>query len=186
MALPPSGVLTSITSQLVPSPKVLNLDLLLAAGAESTSAFDWITDFVRSFPSLADQGVAGYPIIFNSVPNFLGGGSEQITGIKARFVMTDAAHETDLVDIVRPMLTNITNNHPDTYAFTSLSHFPDWNSWFKKNYDTSPTGHNKVIGSWLLRQAFFNRERDRIASCTTRILRWRRSGPLPRFWQGRA
>ncbi len=144
------GILTSITSQLVPSPKVLNLDVLLAAAAEDAVTFDWITGFVRRFPSFADKGISGYPIIFNSVPNFLGGGSRKISGIKARFIMTDASDENDLSSIIRPIIINITSSYPNTYVFMNSSQFSDWNSWFNQNFDSSPTGHDKVVGSRLL------------------------------------
>ncbi|KAH8879740.1 FAD-binding domain-containing protein [Thozetella sp. PMI_491] len=146
------GVLTSATSKLVPSPQVLNVDIMLAVGAEDPTAFEWITYFVRRFPEFADQGVTGYPIVFNTVPNFIDPTSQSqwVTGIMARFVMIDTIYVPDLLNIIRPPILNITEKHPNVYSTMNFSHYPDWNSWFKQNYDSSPTGQENVMGSRLL------------------------------------
>ncbi len=151
------GVLTSVTSMLVPSPKVVNLDIIMAALSEDPTAFDWITYLVRQFPSFVDQGITGYPIIFNSIKNFLDGTDTPISGIRARLVMLDTINNTDLLNIIQPSIVNITAKHPHVYTTMNFSQYPDWNSWFKQNYDSTPTGHENVLGSRLLDEEVLTR-----------------------------
>ncbi len=92
----------------------------------------------------------GIPSFFNSINNFPDGSETKISGFRARLVMLDTPHVSDLEDIIRPAISKITSAYPGVYAAMDFSHYPDWNSWFKQNYDDTPTGHGTVMGSRLL------------------------------------
>ena len=143
------GVLISVTSKIFPSPQLLSADIILAALDENQDAFDWITYLVKQFPTFSKNGLSGYPVIFNSVDNFFDGTKTKISGLKARLVMLDTDSVPDLFSILQPPIEKVIKD-PAIYWFFNVTHYSDWNSWFKENYDTTPMGHENVVASRLL------------------------------------
>ena len=75
------GVVTSITMKTVPSPSVMMLEFFIKTPADNMQAFDMLAYVTGRFPDLVDKGLAGYPILFNTVPDFLENTTSLVKGM---------------------------------------------------------------------------------------------------------
>jgi len=144
------GVLTSVTLLTIPSPSVVTLTFQFATNASNPAAFDAISNFVSAFPSLADSGVSGYPIVFNSVPS-TGDASRLVSGIIGRLIMTDVSSKSTILERLSPLLDQINTTYPSQFEFyTDVTSHADFAAWYEENYDPSPVGYSSVMSSRLL------------------------------------
>ncbi|KAK3349476.1 FAD binding domain-containing protein [Lasiosphaeria hispida] len=144
------GVLTSITLKTIPSPSVMTLTFQFATSSSSPHAFDAITYFISQFPSLADAGVTGYPIIFNGVANGSDGGQTLASGVIGKVIVLDTHNATDILAKFEPLFAHINATWPGFVFFTSTTYHPSFGAWYEENYDPSPVGYGSVMGSRLL------------------------------------
>lgn len=136
--------------KIIPSPEVMSMTFWVATGANNTKAFDMIAYLVSQFPRLADAGVSGYPIIFNTVPNFIDNSNSYIKGVVGKVIMLNTRNATDLTGLFTPLFKHINATWPQIYANYNTTHYANFNAWYRDNYDPSPTGHENMMASRLL------------------------------------
>jgi hypothetical protein len=145
------GVLTSVTMKTFPSPRVSTLNFAVSTSATNPAAFDMITYILGQYPALADSGISGYPIIFNTVPNTLDGGLTTVTGILGKVIMLNTTSAADIVARFQPLFDHINATWPGQFTFySSTMDHPSFAAWYLDNYDASPVGYENVMGSRLL------------------------------------
>jgi len=144
------GVLTSVTIKTIPSPQVTTLDFAFSTAAESPHAFDAIAYFVSKFPDLADAGVSGYPIIFNTVPNTSDGGRTLVTGVIGKVIKLHTLKASEILQHLNPLLAHINATWPGFTFFTNVTTHPSFGLWYEDNFDPSPVGLNSIMSSRLL------------------------------------
>ncbi|KAK4449569.1 FAD-binding domain-protein [Podospora aff. communis PSN243] len=144
------GVITSVTLLTIPSPAVTTLTFQFATTASNPSAFLAIAHFVSSFPALADAGVTGYPIIFNSVPS-TANPARLVSGIIGKLIMLDAPSKDTILQQLQPLFTHINTTYPDQFEFyTDVTSHNNFAAWYLDNFDPSPVGYSSVMSSRLL------------------------------------
>ncbi|KAK0616823.1 hypothetical protein B0T14DRAFT_538583 [Immersiella caudata] len=144
------GVLTSVTLLTIPSPAVTTLTFQFATTASNPSAFLAIAHFVSAFPALADAGVTGYPIIFNSVPS-TSNPQRLVSGVIGILIMLDAPSPSTILSHVQPLFTHINITYPGQFEFyTDVTSHKDFAAWYEDNFDPSPVGYSSVMASRLL------------------------------------
>ncbi|KAK5654328.1 hypothetical protein OQA88_7506 [Cercophora sp. LCS_1] len=148
------GVMTKVTIQTVPSPQVITLNFQFATAASNPGAFDAIAWFVSQFPALADQGVTGYPIIFNRVGNVSDAGRSQVSGVIGKLITLHTNNTNDIMKTMGPLFDHIHATWPGFEFFTEVKYYPNFGKWYDENFDPSPVGFGSVMSSRLLdRQA---------------------------------
>ncbi|KAK0644578.1 FAD binding domain-containing protein [Cercophora newfieldiana] len=144
------GVLTSISLLTIPSPAVTTLTFQFATTASNPSAFRAIASFVSAFPALADAGVSGYPIIFNSVPS-TSDPSRLVSGVIGKLIMTDAPSNSTILGHLNPLFNSINTTYPGQFEFyTDVTSHSTFAAWYEENFDPSPVGYGSVMSSRLL------------------------------------
>lgn len=144
------GVLTSVTIKTIPSPQVTTLDFSFSTPASNPHAFDAITYFVSNFPDLADAGVSGYPIIFNTVPNISDGGKTLVTGVVGKVIKLHTRKHSEILQQFDPLFAHINTTWPNFTFFTNVTTHPSFGLWYEDNFDPSPVGFSSVMSSRLL------------------------------------
>jgi hypothetical protein len=134
----------------IPSPSVMNMNFYVTTSADNPHAFDAIAYLVGKFPALADSGVTGYPIIFNSAANSLDGGKTKVSGIMGKLIMLNTANGTELVHRLQTLYDHINATWPGFSFAANTTYYPSFNAWYAENYDSTPAGYNNVMGSRLL------------------------------------
>lgn len=121
----------------------------------AAQTFDVIAYVLGQFPSLGDQGVAGYSFIFSSFPNPSDGGATKLSGMLVTFALVDEEDPAVIAGLWKPITDHVSKSWPGFFAVTmDQAGYGSQYEWFLKNNDTSAAGYDQVIGSWLLsRQA---------------------------------
>lgn len=144
------GVLTSVTMALIPSPEVVGMTFWIGTGADNTQAFDMLAYVVSQFPDLADAGISGYPIVFNTVKNFIDGSDTFIKGIIGKLILPGSSNATQLVEKIKPIFQHVNATWPGMFGEYNTTYYPDFQAWYAENFDPSPTGHENLMSSRLL------------------------------------
>ena len=145
------GVMTSVTVKTYPTPQLVNLNWAITAPADSPVAWDMITYLVSQFPSLADQEISGYPIIFQNQPDPNSGGTKMVTGIMGMVVMINTMNTADILKVFQPHFDHINATWPGVFSsWVDPQAYPTLNAWFKDRHDPSPVGYEHVMSSRLL------------------------------------
>jgi hypothetical protein len=135
-----------------PSPQIVNLDFVIATGnIGSPSVFEMIAYVLGQFPSLGDQGLAGYSYFFPALSNPLGGGGNgTVAGILLSVVLQDST--VDAMDkLWEPIIEHVNSTWPSEFVFIyNVTTFPSFYDWYQVHYDASAAGLNTYIGSRLL------------------------------------
>ncbi|KAK3943095.1 6-hydroxy-D-nicotine oxidase [Diplogelasinospora grovesii] len=146
------GILTSVTMKTFPSPQIVNLEFIIVTGnIGSPSIFEMIAYVLGQFPSLGDQGLAGYSFFFPALSNPLeGGGNGTVAGILLSVVLQDST--VDAMDkLWEPIIEHVNSTWPSEFVFIyNVTTFPSFYDWYQVHYDTSAAGLNTYIGSRLL------------------------------------
>jgi len=147
------GVLTKVTTSIIPSPELLSLEFLISMPAASNQGFDAITYFVSNFPKLADAGISGYPLIINSLP-WLTPGTTTFTTIKGllgNLIMLNRKDPADMNALFDPIYKKINETWPGLATITpNITYYPNFYAWFNEHYDKSPVGLENLVSSRLL------------------------------------
>ncbi|CAK7224069.1 hypothetical protein SBRCBS47491_005423 [Sporothrix bragantina] len=144
------GVLTSVTMKLIPSPPIMGMTFWIGTGADNTQAFDMLAWVVSQFPDLADAGISGYPIVFNTVKNFIDGSNTMIKGIIGKLILPNTNNASMLVDRMQNIFDHVNATWPAMFGHYNTTYYPDFQAWYAENYDPSPTGHENLMSSRLL------------------------------------
>ncbi|CAK7200273.1 hypothetical protein SEUCBS139899_002964 [Sporothrix eucalyptigena] len=144
------GVLTSVTMTLIPSPEIMGMTFWIGTGADNTQAFDMLAWVVSQFPDLADAGISGYPIVFNTVKNFIDGSDTFIKGIIGKLIVPNTSNATLLEGKMHDIFSHVNATWPKMFGHYNTTYYPDFQAWYAENYDPSPTGHENLMSSRLL------------------------------------
>jgi len=150
------GVLTKVTVSILPSPKLIGMEFLILTPAENKGAFDAITYLVSNFPTLADKGVSGYPVIMNSVPRLVPTADGKnftfapISGIMGNLIMLHTSNTSQIEDVLSPIFTHMKNTWFNITIATNTTAYPNFNSWYHEHFDPSPVGTEILVVSRLL------------------------------------
>lgn len=138
-----------MTTSLVPNPAVTKLGWVIVTAASDPRAFDMITYVVSQIPNISRAGISGYPVILNNVPNFLTGGSDRVIALAASSLMLNT-NTTAMMSIMQPIFDYVNRTWPGMVTGGTPAQYPSYLAWYEANYDKSPVGLNKVVGSRLL------------------------------------
>lgn len=144
------GIMTSVTMKMIPTPSIMDLNFRLSYPSSSTSAFKMIAYMLSHFPSLADAGVSGYPIVFNSVPS--DDGSHPVSGLMGKVIMLNTSDPAMIMSQFQPLFDHVNATWPGYEFLANTSVYKDHFSWYLENYDNSPVGYENIMGSRLLDQ----------------------------------
>ncbi|KAK4151451.1 hypothetical protein C8A00DRAFT_45344 [Chaetomidium leptoderma] len=146
------GVMTSVTMQTVPSPRIEQLIVIIVTtdNANTRPIFDMIAYVISQFPSLGDQGLSGYSLFFPAFPNPFDGGNTTVGGMLMTAALQDSSPEA-MHKLWDPVLAHVNTTWPGKFQvfYTPKSH-PSFLSWYAENYDTSEAGLDSYLGSRLL------------------------------------
>ncbi|OAA56221.1 FAD-binding, type 2 [Niveomyces insectorum RCEF 264] len=144
------GVLTSVTMKIIPSPEVMAMTFYIGTEANSSTAFDMLAYVVSQFPDLADAGISGYPIVFNSVRSFIDSSNGYVTGMVGKLLVPNTHNASALTDRIDPILQHINATWRNVYAQYNTTYYRNFQAWYAENYDPSPTGQENLMSSRLL------------------------------------
>ncbi|KAK4124879.1 FAD-binding domain-containing protein [Parathielavia appendiculata] len=142
------GIMTSVTIQTVPTPKLESLFLMIVTTATSNPRpiFDMVAYVVSQFPSMGDQGLSGYSYYSNHFP----AGNTTVGGMLMSCVLQDSSPE-EMRKLWDPVLSHINTTWPGLFAVIyQPTSYPSFLGWYEQNYDTSAAGLNSYLGSRLL------------------------------------
>ncbi|KAK4187062.1 Tetrahydrocannabinolic acid synthase [Podospora australis] len=145
------GVLTSITLQTIPSPRVSSVNFRFSTLSSNAFSFDAVAYFLSQLPILEQAGVSGYPIVFKSAATVTNGVQAFYTGIAGILIMLNTPTKQTILDHINPIFTHINQTWPGAFEFyTDIEEFASFGAWYEKHYDPSPVGYSMVLGSRLL------------------------------------
>ncbi|CZR51587.1 related to isoamyl alcohol oxidase [Phialocephala subalpina] len=144
------AIMTSVTMKAYPSPQVLSLDFSILTAASNPNTIDMVAYLLGQYPSLAEAGVSGYPMIFKSVPNTLDGGKTLMSGVAGKVIMLNTTNSSSITSLFNPIFGHINSTWPGFNFTAGTKVYPSFNAWYQENYDSSPVGYENVMGSRLL------------------------------------
>jgi hypothetical protein len=136
--------------KLVPSPRVISMNFIVAAPAENPYAFDMVAYVLSKFPELIDAGVSGYPVIVKKTPNVYDGSGVLISGILGQLIMLDTQRPADITNLFSPIFRHINATWAGFQFYSTAKSFPNFLAWYLDNFDNTPVGTETLAGSRLL------------------------------------
>ncbi|KAL2017376.1 hypothetical protein VTK56DRAFT_2256 [Thermocarpiscus australiensis] len=164
------GIVTSVTMKTFPTPQLVQLNLAIATTDLSNPrrTFDMVAYVLSQFPSLGDQGFAGYSYFFSAYPNPLDGGATTAQGLFLAGVLPDSTPEA-LHPLFDSILAHVNATWPGYQLLFSPKAFPSFYAWYQENYDQSPAGLDTYVGSRLLDAAALTGNLTRSADAFARF-----------------
>jgi hypothetical protein len=150
------GVLTKITTSVLPSPELVSMEFLLTINYTNKASFDMISKLVSNFPTLADKGVSGYPIILHNSPwlvTYANGslGLDLVNGMLGKLIMIKTKNKADIEGLFTPIFKEINATWPNQMTTSmNTTYYPSFYAWWSEHFDPSPVGHENLIASRLL------------------------------------
>ncbi|KAH7127428.1 hypothetical protein EDB81DRAFT_729501 [Dactylonectria macrodidyma] len=147
------GVLTSITLQTHPSPKLLSLALMLVVDPDAPFLYDFIAYTLSLFPSLGDAGLSGYSFITSRFPNPIPypGAPAEVAGVLGVFILQDTQDTQVLNNMLAPINQTIQARWPDgVQVIAGITPYNSFLGWFDDYYDQGTAGNSSYLVSRLL------------------------------------
>jgi hypothetical protein len=144
------GVLTKITVRTFPSPPIAVYNFILeATEPNSTAYWEIVAYFLAQFPTFSAANVSALATLYPNVT--LGNLGGPMAGFEGVFVLPEPASASTLEDLWAPFWAHVNETYPDQQVTRATSTvFPKFYDMFLKYADNSPSGVDKVVGSWLL------------------------------------
>ena len=156
------GVITSVTLQTHPSPKILNLGVGIIGSAQDPKLADWIAHFFSKFPYLESKGISGYMLTGRDIENIVQPGADPLSGVLASLVLQDTEDEKDIVDLIGSVVEELQARFPDSgiATFQQVFKYPSFLDWFKVNKDSGEAGTDICGGGRLLSEKHLTADVD--------------------------
>ncbi|KAM6514032.1 hypothetical protein FALCPG4_015212 [Fusarium falciforme] len=168
------GVLTSVTMKTHPSPKMLNLALMMLVDPDAPFLYDFIAYTLSLFPSLADAGLSGYAFIMSRIPNPIPspGAPAEVAGILGMFMLQDTEDTQAMSNLLAPINQTIQARWPGgVQVIPGITPYKSFLAWFDVTYDQRTAGNSSYLVSRLLDKHALQSDRTSLSAAVEKALR---------------